>query len=54
MHSLTLAHRHYTHHTLMPIVWAPAFATTPPVRSPAKASAILNEFVTAEVLLVAM
>ena len=34
-------------HTLIPIVWALVFAEALPVRSPAKASAILNESVTA-------
>ena len=34
-------------HTLIPIVWALVRAKAPPVRSPAKASAILDESVTA-------
>ena len=34
-------------HKLIPIVWALVCATAPPVRLPAKASAILNESVTA-------
>ena len=48
MHSLKSTLTHILPcHTLTHIVWALVCATAPPIRSPAKTSAILNEYVTA-------